>query len=479
MRLIELVTGPWAMLPEQLIELQGIYAAHLRGDKIDIKAVEQRLGRPLANTQRNYDVVNGVAVLPLQGVLAPKANLFTQVSGGTSAQMLARDLRQAAADPSVRAIVLDVDSPGGSVYGVPELAAAVREVAAVKPTVAHTDAVMASAAYWVGSAANAVYAAGPTVSVGSIGIYARLSWSPADPNAMEITRGRYKRLALNGERPDADAIAYAEAQLDELYRVFVDAVAANRGASADDVLTRMADGRTFVGRQAAEAGLVDGFATLGELVAQLGADPRAFAARRRARFGARALADIASIKPAGAQALAAGAGDAPPPAADDAPVPRAEADATLPNPEGDPVMPQADNTPPTALTRETLERDHPALLAELRDEFVAAGAQSERDRIQAVRAQALPGHEALVEQLAFDGRTTGAEAAAAVLAAERAARAGAAAAHHADAPPAMPASRPADDAPKTKAQQVDEAKRHMAQHGGDFVGAMKALGFAT
>ena len=125
------------------------------------------------------------------------------------------------------------------------------------------------------------------------------------------------------------------------------------------------------------------------------------------------------------------------------------------------------------LDRASLERDHPELFAQMRSEFTAAGADAERARIQAVRQQALPGHEALVEGLAFDGRTTGDQAAAAVLAAERTARAAQAAAHAADAPPALPASlAPAGAEVKTKAQQLAEAQAHVRQHGGDVVAAL-------
>lgn len=92
------------------------------------------------------------------------------------------------------------------------------------------------------------------------------------------------------------------------------------------------------------------------------------------------------------------------------------------------------------MDRQTLERDHPALVAELRSEFMAAGAAAELERIQAVRAAALPGHEALIEQFAMDGKTTGAQAALQVLAAHREKLAGAASAHFADAPNAAPAS---------------------------------------
>ena len=116
------------------------------------------------------------------------------------------------------------------------------------------------------------------------------------------------------------------------------------------------------------------------------------------------------------------------------------------------------------MDRATLEQQHPALFAQLKAEFsapaqaspetlasaTAAGAATERQRIADVRAQCLPGNEALIEKLAFDGKTTGAEAAMAVLGAERLRMAGAAAAHAADAPAAVPhAAAPADAAPLT------------------------------
>lgn len=71
------------------------------------------------------------------------------------------------------------------------------------------------------------------------------------------------------------------------------------------------------------------------------------------------------------------------------------------------------------MNREQLEKDHPEIAKAIRDEGHAAGAAAERQRIQDVEAQALPGHEKLISELKFDGKTTGPEAAAKVLAAER------------------------------------------------------------
>lgn len=456
MKLIDLLMAPWAIEPGKLLEIQAIYATHLRGEKIDIAAIEARLGRPLANEQQAYSVrEGGVAVLPIEGVIAPKANLFTRISGGVDAKGLQLQLESALADARVRSIVLAIDSPGGSVFGTPELAAAVREFAAEKPIVAVSDATMASAAYWIGSAANAVYITGPTVQVGSIGVVATHAYNPRrDGSAVtEITAGRYKRIASDQQPLSDEGRAYLQQQVDHIYAVFVEAVAEHRGVSVDEVLTHMADGRVFIGRQAVEAGLVDGVATLDSIVSQLAANPQAFAQRRKARVAVQAASQS---ERAGARTEDVPAGQA--------------AGATQ---AGD-VMPQEQT-----LTRESLERDHAALYAQLRSEFMAAGAQAERERIQAVRAQSLPGHEKLIEQLAFDGKTTGPEAAAAVLAAERELRQAAAAAHKADAPPAVPASAaPTSDVVKTKAEQVAEAKKYAADKGIDFVAAMKALGYA-
>ena len=297
------IHGVWALMPEQLLELQAIYDRHLRGEKVDIKALEAQLGRPLANQQRAYEVTNGVAVLRVEGVLFPKANLFSQISGGASAQLLTRQVEAAGVDSAVRSMVLCVDSPGGSVLGTPELAAALRRFAAAKPLVAHSDGVLASAAYWVASAANAIFVSGPTVVVGSIGVVAThrdssAAQAQAGIKTTEIAAGRYKRLASANEPLSVDGRASLQAQVDYLYRLFVDAVAANRGTSVDAVLEHMADGRMFIGQQAIDAGLVDGFSTLNALVNALAKDPAAFATRRKASTPTRAPGSAPASAPA-------------------------------------------------------------------------------------------------------------------------------------------------------------------------------------
>lgn len=454
MKLLELMTGPWAILPETLLELQEIYRTHLRGDKIDVAAIEARLGRPLASEQQRYELrEGGVAVLSASGVMAPKANLLMQVSGGISTQMLTKQFDSMAADPRVRSVVFAPDSPGGNALGVPAAVRALRNLAAVKPTVTVVEGVMASAMLWVATAANAVYMEGETDIVGSIGVVQRLSWEPAAPNSMELVRGKYKRLSVNGAPPSAEVIAQAEGQLDYLYSVFVDAVAEHRGTTSDIVLERMADGRVFVGQQAIDAGLVDGVSTVEAMVEQLASNPTQFAKRRKAVFASASISEPVSP----------GAGDA-------------HAEDDHPATEKGNVMPQAD----TQISRESLERDHAALFAALRSEFMQAGAAAELSRVKAVLAEGegLPGHKALVMQLAIDGKTSGPEAAQAVLAAERKAQAASAQAHAADAPPAAPSAAAPEDKPadKTRQQLAAEAREYAAKHNVDFLTACAKLG---
>ena len=427
MTLIDLLTSPWAIDPAKLLEIQSIYSTHLKGEKIDLEAVEQRLGRPLANEQQAYEVRDGgIAVLPISGVMAPKANLFTRVSGGASADMLAKQVASMQADHRVRGAVLDIDSPGGSVFGTPALAEAVRALAAAKPTASVSTGTMASALYWVGSAANAVYASGATDAIGSIGVVATHSYNPRATGAQvtEITAGKFKRMASDSAPLTAEGRAYLQQQVDHLYSVFVQAVAENRRVPVDQVLERMADGRVFIGSQAQDAGLIDGIATVDTIVERMATDPTKFAQRRKAVFalggvpGAQAADTGAAILGEAPGAALATTAEAPPLAA--------EAKQT------GPVLPEATNQPHEAhMTPEQFKAAHPEAYAAI----LSAGATAERDRIKAVREQSMPGHEALIDQLAMDGKTTGPEAAVAVLAAERARAAGVASARAADAPP--------------------------------------------
>ncbi len=274
MRLLDVLNAPWAIVPEKLLEIREIYFTHLRGEKIDLRAIEARLGQALNNEQQGYQVVEGVAVLPIEGVIAKRMNLFTHVSGGVSTQLVERDFKAALTDHRAHSILLSVDSPGGNVDGVFELARAIYEARGRKPVVALANGMMASAAYWIGSAADRVLITGETTQVGSIGVVAtHTDISKAEEmrgvKTTEITAGKYKRIASEHKPLSDEARAAIQEQVDHVYSVFVNEVARHRGTDVETVLDKMADGRIFLGKKAIEAGLVDGVSTEAGLVRQL------------------------------------------------------------------------------------------------------------------------------------------------------------------------------------------------------------------
>jgi signal peptide peptidase SppA len=364
MNILDILYQPWAIAPDRLMEIQSIYAAHLRGESIDIDAVEARIGRQLQNQPQGYQVQDGAALIPLRGVMAPRMNIMSQVSGGTSTELFARDVRVALDDPEVRSIVLLVDSPGGAVGGTMAAASAVMGGRGVKPIATYSDGTMASAAYWVGSAADRVYVSSGVDQVGSIGVVASHVDVSQREQALgikttEIVAGSYKRIASQYGPLTEPGRQSIQEQVDYIYSLFVENVAVYRGTSVEKVLSDMADGRVFIGQQAVDAGLADGIASLDDVINEL--NDRAATASR-----------ISATLP---------------------PSPRSSMDHIQ--------------------TAAQWAAENPEAAALLR----AEGATGERDRIAAVRAQLLSGHEALIEKLAADGVTTGAEAALQVVAA--------------------------------------------------------------
>lgn len=302
MNLSNVIHGMWAITGGTLEEIQNIYAMHLRGEIANIPAIEAKIGKPLSNNNRTImSVQAGVAVIEIQGVIAQKMNLMNDISGGTSSQMVSAVFQQALNDPNVKGIIFNVDSPGGTVAGTFELASEVYQARGSKPLVAFTDGMIASAAYAVASACDAIYISGDTNPIGSIGVASgHRDYSGAEAKqgvkTTEITAGAFKRVSSQYEPLTADGRAEIQAKVDYLYAGFVDTVARNRGTSKSRVLSSMADGRVFLGKQAITNGLVDGISTLPKIIADMQTpDTRNKMMKRRATV---AQAPAMTVQPA-------------------------------------------------------------------------------------------------------------------------------------------------------------------------------------
>lgn len=284
----------WAMDEAFHRRMFQVLQRHGEGELSPIAAALQ-MGQPRAEDAAGdgraaaMRVDRGVAVIPIHGVIAHRASAVDPLCShvGTSVEHLRGDLQAALADDQVKAIVLDVDSPGGSVAGLDDLAAEIRAARARKPIVAHTDSMMASAAYWLASQANKVYAT-RDAAVGSIGVIASfldnhraLADRGYDPVVIKSTPGK-GHMQSNGTFGDANR-ADVQREVDQFHAMFVEAVAAGRGIGGDQA-SAMADGRVYIGAQAAERGYVDGVQPFAAAVR---------AARAMARSGAGNVAAIA------------------------------------------------------------------------------------------------------------------------------------------------------------------------------------------
>lgn len=384
MNIPDVLTSPWAILPEKLLEIQAVYGSHLRGEVIDIPAVEARLGRPLISQDQGYHVQDGVAIIPMSGVIGKKMNMMTQISGGASTQLIERDIKAALNDSSVNSILLHVDSPGGTVDGTQNLADVVKIAGSQKPVVAFADGVMASAAYWIGSAATEIVASSNTTQIGSIGVVtSHTDTSKAQENAgiktTDISAGKYKRIASQNAPLSKEGAAMLQDQVDQLYTIFVDAVAENRGTDVETVLDDMADGRVFLAKQAKKRGMIDHIANLETTILNM---------------------------------------------------------STGVWPMNDKTAKTAQEAAPVAevITIETIKNKYPEIAAAL----VAEGAKAENDRIAGCEAASLPGHEAIVNSMKLDGKSTGADVALAIIAEEKKLRSSHLDAFKANAPAPLP-----------------------------------------
>jgi len=226
-----------------------------------------------------------IAVIPIHGTLVRRTVGLEAESGLTSYAGLAAQLDAAVASAQVNAILLDIDSPGGESGGVFDLADRIRAAAAVKPVWAVANDMAFSAAYALASAANKVFVS-RTGGVGSIGVIAM----HVDQSAKDAKDGvRYtavfageRKNDLNPHEPISDeAHALLQAEVDRVYRLFVDTVARHRGLDAQAI--EATEAGLFFGQDAVTAGLADAVGTfddaLSQLTESLSSSPMAAAAR--------------------------------------------------------------------------------------------------------------------------------------------------------------------------------------------------------
>lgn len=257
----------WAILPAKLAEIHEMISLRAEGGCYTAEEIQQRIGAARAQPAPR---AGAVAVIPIYGTIVPRASLMTEMSGATSVASISASLREALNDRTISSILLEVDSPGGMVTGVDELATEIYQARGRKPILAIASPMAASAAYYIASAADNL-AVTPTGEVGSIGVFAvhedqsrRLDRMGVSVSL--ISAGKYKTEGNPYEPLTDEARAAIQDRVNEYYQMFVEAVGRNRGIPASTVQGGFGEGRVVGARQAVAMGMADRVATMDEVI---------------------------------------------------------------------------------------------------------------------------------------------------------------------------------------------------------------------
>ena len=241
-----LVAEPWVIMEESLRQM-----ALIAERRMDVDSVKVQGDLP---GMEAVEVEGNVAVLPVQGPLFKRANLFTEISGATSSEVLAAQIDAANADDAVDAIVLAIDSPGGQVAGTTAAVDRIRE--SNKPVTAFVEDMGASGAYWLAAAADEVVM-NRSGAVGSVGALIGVRDEEEGLTTFVSSQSPYKRLDKESE----DNVASYQKQADDIAAMFISDVAKFRGVSEDKVLKDFGRGGLVSGRDAVKAKMIDRIGT--------------------------------------------------------------------------------------------------------------------------------------------------------------------------------------------------------------------------
>lgn len=255
------INKPW------LIAEEGLWNILAVADRSNLtpEMISKIEGQEIEYTSHPAEITDGVATIHIKGPMFRYANLMTRFSGATSMRLFARDFTRLMNDRQVRALIVDIDSPGGEANGISELSQMLYLARDQKPNAAYISGDGASAAYWLASSMSRVIA-GDLSPVGSIGVRAVIPIADGEEEIVMVSRQSPRKgmdpLTEQGRND-------VQTMLDDMASVFISAVARNRGISTEDVLNNYGQGAVFVGAKALEAGLVDSIMTYDALHAEM------------------------------------------------------------------------------------------------------------------------------------------------------------------------------------------------------------------
>jgi signal peptide peptidase SppA len=281
----------WAILPAKFAVIKSFLLMKAEGGMVseeEIALLKQEPREPMfvafddeplaaSPSVCSRSRAGAVAVLPLTGTISHRMGMMSEFSGGTSTERFKGWLQAAVNDPNVKAIVIDCDSPGGTVDGVPELADEIYKAREAKSIIGVANASSASAAYYLLSQCSELVVT-PSGKVGSIGVFAAHEdiSKAAEMQGVRVSlvsAGKYKTEGNPFEPLSDEAKASLQKMVDHYYDSFVKAVARGRGVSANEVRSGFGEGRMVTAQEAVTEKMADRVATLDQTLTRLGARP--------------------------------------------------------------------------------------------------------------------------------------------------------------------------------------------------------------
>ncbi|MHC4122906.1 MAG: S49 family peptidase [Planctomycetota bacterium] len=267
-----LTTHRWALQRQVLDSLCSVIERHISGEKLSEEQIKLiTSSRRTAEDPRKYEfLADGTAVIHISGVIAKYSHMVNGCSQprGTSVEFLSQQLSLAMADARVKKIFFRIESPGGTMPGLPDFADQVYQASFEKPIIAFADDHASSAAYWIGSQANAFYS-NQSAMVGSIGVYTVVPDYSKQAEMLGIkfnviSTGDIKGAGYPGSQVTEEQLAAFAENIDDDFRMFLAAVLRGRSIAGldEETLLEAADGRQFSARIARDKKLIDAVMTL-------------------------------------------------------------------------------------------------------------------------------------------------------------------------------------------------------------------------
>lgn len=261
----------WAMEEGALNKLQARYLLEMKENFVNMKAEHFNLD-VFDDELTNGHIEGEVGILNIHGTISQFHDIFMQFFGGVGLDRLTEDFESLEKNPAVSTIVLDIQSGGGSIFGVQKFTELVRN--SKKATITITPNIMASAAFYIGSAADKIFVTDDMTHVGSVGVLIE----HFDTTGLEeltgvkkipITAGSLKKADAASKQLNETELNYLKKRADDLHQIFIDDVAINLNKTSEEVREKFGTAKIFLGKEAIEEGFVDGKTTLNKIVEEI------------------------------------------------------------------------------------------------------------------------------------------------------------------------------------------------------------------